>query len=149
MAYAENTAVPVERSRAEIEKMLEKYGADSFANARDAQRAVVGFRASGRFVRFVLPLPNPEDDRFRASRRSRTISRELYEREVRRLWRALALVIKAKLEAVESGIETFEQAFMAHILMPDGKTVTEHAVPMIEEAYRTGKTVALLPAGNL
>ena len=29
--------------------------------------------------------------------------------------------------------------------MPDGKTVAEHARPMIAQAYETGTVVALLP----
>ena len=58
---------------------------------------------------------------------------------------ALALVVKAKLEAVQSGIVGFEDEFMAHIVMPDGKTVAEHARPLIASAYETGKVPALLP----
>lgn len=34
---------------------------------------------------------------------------------------------------------------MAHIVMPDGKTVSEHATPMITAAYEGGKVRALLP----
>ena len=51
---------------------------------------------------------------------------------------------KAKLEAVESGIATFEEEFMAHIVMPNGKTVGEMALPLIESAYKTNKHVPLL-----
>jgi hypothetical protein len=69
-----------------------------------------------------------------------------YDQEVRRRWRALGLVIKAKLESVESGIETFESAFMANIVMPDGKTFGKYAGPAIESAYSTGKVPLLLPA---
>ena len=41
----------------------------------------------------------------------------------RQRWRALNLAIKAKLEAVESGIVTFDQEFLAHIVGPSGQTV--------------------------
>ena len=41
-----------------------------------------------------------------------------HEQERRRLWRALLLNIKAKLEAVESGISVFDEEFMAHIVLP-------------------------------
>lgn len=40
--------------------------------------------------------------------------------------RALALCIKAKLEAVQAGIVTFDEEFLAHFLLPDGKTVGDH-----------------------
>lgn len=59
---------------------------------------------------------------------------------------AEACCIKAKLESIESGIETFEDAFLAHIMMPDGATVGEHAKPMIARSYESGTMQPLLPA---
>jgi hypothetical protein len=64
MPYAEETSVPVERSRAEIEHLLRKYGADQFASGWSGDRAMIQFRAEGRTVRFVLPLPDPQDKQF-------------------------------------------------------------------------------------
>jgi hypothetical protein len=63
----------------------------------------------------------------------------------RQRWRALALAIKAKLEAVESGIATFEEEFMAYIVLPDGQTVGEFLSPQIEAAYSSGRMPPLLP----
>jgi hypothetical protein len=54
-------------------------------------------------------------------------------------WRALLLVIKAKLESVESNIETFEHAFLAQIVMPNDQTVSEILNPIIAFAYKSGK----------
>ena len=59
-------------------------------------------------------------------------------------WRALALVIKAKLEAVECGIAEFEAEFLAYTLLPDGSTVYEQAAPMVERAYLDGRMPPLL-----
>lgn len=150
--YAENTGVPIERSRAEIEALLRKYGADKFSSGWNAEQAGVSFACRGKLVKFVLPFPDRNDQRI-AQRRTRSgwtrradaIAAKAYDRELRRRWRALALVIKAKLEAVESGITTFETEFMPHFVMPDGKTVAEHALPMIEQAYQTGKVPLMLP----
>jgi hypothetical protein len=76
-----------------------------------------------------LPLPARDDPQFTAYTRSyRTYTRlateaeRLWEQACRRRWRALALVIKAKLEAAEAGITEFEAAFLAHIVLPDGET---------------------------
>ncbi|HWP59474.1 MAG TPA: hypothetical protein VNL14_16400 [Candidatus Acidoferrales bacterium] len=153
--YAKETSVPVERSRAEIEKLLRKYGADQFYSGWKDQAAAIGFRIKNRYCKFILPLPKADEKRFTHFKRGRSFTswiprspsaaKEAYEQEVRRRWRALALVIKAKLEAVESGITTFEHEFMAHFVMPDGKTFAEHAMPAIEQAYATGKVPALLP----
>ena len=62
--YAAGTSVTVERSRAEIERTLARFGADEFAYGYDRTRAVILFTATGRRVRFVLRLPDPEERRF-------------------------------------------------------------------------------------
>src|SRR5688500_12888236 len=104
MAYAENTAVPTDRSKAEIEKTLARYGADQCMHGWDRERAVVGFRADGKYVRFVLPIPDRADfaTTDRGKKRTAAAAEKAYDQAVRQRWRALALVIKAKLEAVES-----------------------------------------------
>ena len=149
MAYAENTSVPVDRSKAEIEKILMKYGAQDFAYMTKKEMAAIAFSAHGKRVRFLLPLPDPNDEKFQTTptgrQRNNSTSSQAYEQEIRRRWRALALAIKAKLEAVDTGITTFEQEFLAHIVLPNGKTVAEEAIPAIEQAYRTNKMPALLP----
>ena len=131
MAYAERTRVNVDQTKIEIEKTLKRYGAKRFAFLDEEGRAVIMFEAHERRVRFDLSLV--EGDR----------ERDVVER--RRRWRALLLCIKAKLESVLSNIETFEEAFLAHVVMPDGKTVAQHALEPIAVAYQGGKMQPLLP----
>ncbi|GBR74832.1 hypothetical protein NO1_1939, partial [Candidatus Termititenax aidoneus] len=50
----------------------------------------------------------------------------------------LALCIKAKLEAVESGISHFEDEFLANFVMPNGQTFGECVVPQIDRIYKNG-----------
>lgn len=140
--YAEGTTVPPERSRMEIEQILRRYGADQFVAGWDTTRAVLGFTADGRQVRFFLPMPSVEDMPHRDGNNHTLTSAQRMKRlegEERRRWRALALAIKAKLEVVASGIAEFEDEFLAHIVMPDGRTVAEHVRPGIEDAYETGQ----------
>ncbi|MET7395582.1 hypothetical protein ABZS66_19040 [Dactylosporangium sp. NPDC005572] len=151
--YADRTEVSSDRSRTEIEKTLRRYRATAFAYGWDAAAATVMFEIAHRRVLFRLPMPNRNDREFthtpsRGYRRSEASIDEAYEQGVRQRWRALALVIKAKLEAVEAGITTVEQEFLAHIVMPDGRTVGEHTLPRIAEAYETGRMLALLPGGE-
>jgi hypothetical protein len=143
MAYAENTAVPVERSKTEIERILARYGADQFIYGTEPGRALIAFRAEGRQVRFVLPLPQLDD--FDGTLGQRT---KRYEQEQRRRWRALVLIVKAKLEAVETGIVTFEQEFLAHTVLPSGATVGEWMAPQLEAAYTSGEMPPLLALGS-
>lgn len=138
--YAEGTTVSPEKSRVEIEGLVRKYGASKFASGWDDARATILFEAHGKRVRFVLAMPDAKErsltHRARGYVRSTVEQKNAYDAEVRRRWRALALVIKAKLEVVESGIATFEEEFLAHIVLPDGRTVGEHAVPAVTAAYR-------------
>ena len=147
--FAANTSVSVERSRAEIEGLIVRYGATSTAFMNGPGRAVILFEAKGRRIMFELPLPSIEEKRFqrdgRGSIRNAAKRHEVWEQACRQRWRALALVIKAKLEAVESGITTFEDEFLAHIVMPDGQTVATHVRPRIAAAYETNSMQALLP----
>lgn len=65
-------------------------------------------------------------------------ARAAREQSNRQRWRALALVIKAKLEAVDAGILSFEESFMSNIVLPSGKTVAEEIGPQISAAYSDG-----------
>lgn len=148
--YAASTDVSSDRSRAEIERTLTRYGARQFMYGYDQTRAIVGFQINNRQVRFVLPLPDRNDREFthtpsRGTRRSAAQHEAAYEQAVRQKWRALNLVIKAKLEAVESGIVTFDAEFLAHLVLPDGRTVGDEVVPMVENAYETHQMPVLLP----
>lgn len=149
--YAEGTTVPVERSRAEVEALVARYGARKFASGYDddARLAVVQFEMRDRRVQFRLHLPNPASRDIthdgRGRQRTALQRQNAYEQECRRLWRSLVMVIKAKLESVESGIESFEEAFMANVVLPGGMTVGDYMTPQIAESYRTGQMPPMLP----
>jgi hypothetical protein len=146
--YAENTEVTSDRSRSEIERTLMRYGASKFAYGWGDNRAVVQFEAHGKRIRFALPLPQPEDFALiriknRPPRRRTPIqARAAHDQATRQRWRALLLSIKAKLESVEAGIEEFEEAFMAQIVLPDGSTVGERILPGVRQAYLSGEMPA-------
>ena len=62
--YAENTTVPTDSSRAEIERTLQRYGASSFAYGWHGRDAVVTFEVSNRRVRISLLMPDQGDPEF-------------------------------------------------------------------------------------
>ena len=137
--YAEGTKVPVSQSRVEIERLLERHKAKQYGTAVDYDllQARVQFRLHDRIVRFIIALPD----------RKKYGDGVRFERAERQKWRALLLVIKAKLESVENAIETFEQAFLANVVMPNDRTVAEIMAPLIAESYKGGKMPkALNPA---
>lgn len=153
MAYAAKTEVSVVKTKAEIEALVQRYGAGQFLSGWLEDRAVIGFTMAGRQIKFVLPMPDKNDSAFtmfkdrygRLQPRTVSSAQEQWEQSCRSRWRALLLVIKAKLEAVEIGISTIEDEFLANIVMPTGQTVGEMAKAPIALAYQTGKVGNLLP----
>lgn len=147
--YAQKTTVDVSRSRVELERVLSRYGCTQFVSGSDVDgRALIGFAVHERQVRLSIAAPKPaEFQTTPAGRRRRPNAvAQCMTDEVRRRWRSLILVLKAKFEAVESGISTFDDEFMAHIALPNGTTVGQFMRPQIAESYASGKMPALLPA---
>ena len=150
MKYAQHTSVSVDKSKTEIEKTLARYGAQKFMYGWDQEQAVICFHMNDRLIRFNLPMPDKgsrELTHTPAGRRRRNANSAhvAWEQACRQKWRALALVVKAKLEAVESDITTFEEEFLAHIVLPDGQTVGQFVLPQVEMAYERKEMPKLLP----
>jgi hypothetical protein len=134
--YASKTAVPIEKSRMEIERMLVRFGATAFGSQWDGTHARIGFTYNTLTVRFEMKLPSKDDERFRMATKFRERAEKardaLHQQEVRRLWRALALIVKAKLESVNSGVSAFESEFLASIVATKGgDTVGDVIIPKI------------------
>lgn len=148
--YASKTSVSCEKSRGEIEWVLKRYGASSFAYMSEGVMAAIAFKVTNRAIRMIIPLPDPKNfERNKLGHeRNPDAALKSWEQACRQRWRALALVVKAKLEAVESGVATFEQEFLPYTLLPNGKTAGEWVIPQIKKAYETGKMPAMLPSGD-
>lgn len=148
--YAEKTSVSAEQSRAEVERTLQRYGADSFISGWEGNIAAVVFQMKGRRIKFAIRMPGRDDKEFsktptgRARKGNQAF--EAWQQEIRRRWRSLALAIKAKLEAVESGIASFEEEFLPYTVLPNGQTVGEFMLPQVDQAYKSGEMPPLLPA---
>ena len=149
MPYAAQTKVSIAQSKTDIEALLAKYGASGFGYATEGDRAMIAFNIEGRRVQLMLVMPSMDDFALTRgnSRRTATAQESAWEQACRSRWRALLLIIKAKLEAVESGITTLETKFLANIVLANGVTVGQLMSPQIEEHYQTGKMPALLPGG--
>lgn len=146
--FAANTSVSTEQSRLEIERTLRRYGADGFMYGTQDNMALVAFRMKGRQVKFILTMPSPNEKAFTHSSRGMRpahVAEKEWEQACRQRWRALALVIKAKLEAVTAGIGMFEDEFLANIVLPDGQLVGQWMRPQIAASYERGGMPLLLP----
>ena len=134
--YAEDTTVPVTRSRHEIDNFLFKQQARQRVISEDEDRhlAIVMFSLVGRQFRIEMPLPDPKE----------VPSDKQREQITRARWRCMLLLIKAKFEQVASGNSTVEREFLADLVLPDGARVHDVLVNMLESAYLTGTTPPLL-----
>jgi hypothetical protein len=123
--YAARTTVTPQKSRAEIEAVIKRYGATGFNSGWQGEDVRVEFLCKDRHIRFVMREPPGEQAK-------------------RQKWRALLLLVKAKLEAVDAKIVTFEEAFLSDIVMSDGKTVWERVRDPIALEYSQRKLTSLI-----
>lgn len=149
--YAADTSVSVEKSRAEIESILARYGASRFGYMTDDRQAIIVFEANGKAVKFTLSFPDPKDEKFTkrwrvtGARRyylgpaSAEQAHKAWEQVCRARWRSLGLAVKAKLNSVAEGITSFEIEFLAHFVVPGGKTIGQHIIPQLDDMAKSGK----------
>lgn len=151
--FAAETSVSVERTRAEIESLLTRYGANEFGYRTSDGESQVAFRLKDRLVRFTVPLPKKGAAEFtrtevRRNARSEDAALKAWEQACRQRWRALLLAIKAKLEAVDVGIAEFEEEFLAYVVDPGtGRTFGELVRPEIADRYLNRASTPLLLSG--
>jgi hypothetical protein len=133
--FAQNTSVPVERSRAEIERTLLKYGALKFGTWSEPGRALIQFELkAGRSIQIPLPLPVVGQPKVTGSYPK--WSEKDAEQETRRRWRVLLLTLKALLEGVESKLMTIDQAFLAYVVVPGtARTIGDQLIPKLDALY--------------
>lgn len=149
MAY-EQTDVAVEKSQAEVRKLLYAHGARNFSFSETEvdgiSWAAVDFIHHDQRVRIRVALKALDANELNARARravSRTrsqIEHEMREQEGRRIWRVLFHGLKARLVSVQEGVETFEEAFLAHLVDPvSGMTMWDALRGAVEDgALRSG-----------
>jgi hypothetical protein len=102
-------------------------------------------------MRVPLKLLDERQIQAKAQRaRTRTIEDirdEVYEQEEKRIWRVLAWNLKARMVAVDEGLETFEEAFLPHLLNPrTGRTLYDELAK--EGRVELAAPLLALPAGS-
>lgn len=103
---------------------------------RSSVEAIVGSIMHEREVIFRTALLNPKSDEFKGTTFSNAAqlpqqAQGAWEQAYRSRWRALYLSITAKLEAIVVELTTFEEEFLAHIQMSDGRSVVKHVTPYV------------------
>jgi hypothetical protein len=158
--YAENTTVPIERSQAELVRLLKKHGASRHGFISDEDKAAVAFVLDGKQVRLELSWPSPESIYKKAQespprgwhgwtepQRCKWADQQADQLAMQR-WRAIVLVTKAKLEMVAEGMSTIEREFMADLVMSNGQRVEQWLAPQLVKMFAGGKMPPLLGDGK-
>jgi hypothetical protein len=148
--YAEDTSVPVAKSRGEIDKILREWGAQGVQWTDDWARDLVQLRflwtagGSQYLARFDVQLPKHAEVQAahpNAPARAQTI----LEQGQRSAHRVLALWLKAAFNAVAAGIVDAETIFLPFLQGQDGATVAQVALPRLPKLLAGGANL-LLPA---
>ncbi len=129
MRYAQGTTVSSDRTMTEIRRLIFREGGTEFSRLETPGRVGIGFVFNNRQVRWFVSLPPIENfARSPEKRLHRTpeVQMKAWEQEINRLHRSLLMTIKAKFVSVRDGIETFDQAFLPHIVLTNDQTVYEH-----------------------
>lgn len=147
--YAATTTVSVEKSQAEVQSILRKYGANRFGTMEDEGKAYVMFEFKGLAIQMDVPLPLRSDFIKTDAGRSRKEVQitEAYEQAIKQKWRSLVLSVKSKLVAIETGVSTIEKEFLAFVRMPNGESLGEFIIPQLETMVKSGKMPKMLSIG--
>lgn len=154
--FADDTAVPISRSRDEIQKLLRQWGADGIRWTDDYQRDRVllefvwHHKDCGYLARFSLALPEVLEVREaavdgRTHRFSQAKFDKLMAARGKREHRTLLLFLKGAFEAIEEGIVTAEQLFLPFMVGKDNLTVAEVLLPKLKTLL-SASAAAMLPA---
>lgn len=141
--YASQTSTPWEKTRTDIERTLHRYKCTDFGFLSAQRSSLIAFRYKGVAYRLEIPMPDwkAKDIAYKPNGTARTDAQkqQAYEQEVRRRWRVLLLLIKAKLEAVEIGNTSMEREFLADLVLPGGGTVGLWAEQQLRPAIEAGR----------
>ena len=134
-----STATAGDRALTELQKTLAKFGCASFGTAIDAERGmtIVSFKWRERVVHLeaswkgyaaalLRDVKMPYDSNARARKQADALAQARTSVcSVMRDW------TKAQITAVESGVMSFEAAFMPHMLLKDGRRVIDAAQALL------------------
>lgn len=136
--YAEGTTVAAERSQAEMAALLRAHGVERQGWMQGPEGDELMFELGGHRFRFQILRPTIAE--IRRLYPNAYDERAKMDAEWRRRWRANVLLLKAKLEFIDSGDTTLERELLPYMLTEGGQTIAElitgGGVPLLEATTR-------------
>lgn len=135
-----STNVPISKSQDDLRATLQRFGADQFTFGEGTDWVGVELIHADTLVRLRCTIIVPTEEEAYAALRAAHLSTKpsadpiaRANAERARVWRVLVWTVKARLVAVEEGLETFEQAFLSHLVDPaTDRTLWDAVRPSIE-----------------
>lgn len=126
-----------ERALAQSQRLLQSFGCQQFAHALDYENRIVlvSFKHRDRIVKLEASMKGYAAMWLKAhpytSRHMRKTTREDYEARAyvvaeNAVYSMLRDWIRGQITAIETGMLTFESAFLAQIVLPSGRTAMQH-----------------------
>lgn len=156
--YAKTTSVPIARSRAQIDELLQRWNCDAIRWTDDFRRGVVLLEFTWErledgeplayLARFELRLPTDDALRLEArDGRSGAFSQAKMDKlragRGRQEHRILLLWLTAAFNAVDAGLVDAATLFLPFLVGRDGQTVAEAALPRMRNLLRGAAASAL------
>src|SRR6185295_5555053 len=111
----------IRQTRQEIQDLVTRHGASAFGYAETPEKVSLSFRLEDWVIRVDVPTVSRKDRavQYTPGGQWRDEQRQAHEFEQlkRQRWRATLLVVRAKLEAIESGIMDVATAFLGDIVV--------------------------------
>ena len=139
-----NTTIRVEGSQADITRELARYGIYMVQHTQTNNVFSVAF------VVEVEDMPKPVTIRIDIPYTREKDKEDSFGWKGQRIkYRSLFYYVKALLIAWDDGLKTFTTLFMAHIVLPGGKTISQDLLPKYTQALESGQIteIHLLPEG--
>ena len=150
MAY-ETTEVAVSKSQDGIRKLIYAHKGTGVILVsqppREGFEAMVTIEKLPYHIRIMASCKDVTRDR-QGWKRSDSAYSSAREQEERRVWRVLYWHLKAMFEAADSGVIDIRDVIMPYVVTRDGRTLSEHIRPRMEELM-TMDTSRLLPADEV
>jgi hypothetical protein len=150
MAY-ESTKINVAKSQGKIRELIYSHAGTGVLIV--SQRPREGFEAMvtiGDLPYHIRVMATCKDQTYDGRKHKRTSSElsKAFEQEEMRVWRVLYWHLKAMFEAADSGVIDLRDVILPYVVTRDGRTLSEHLVPRMQE-LQTTDTSRLLGAGNV
>lgn len=131
-----SSATSGDKAMAEIQKILQRFGCNKFGSMTDWDAGIllVQFEWNGKQVTFPANFKGyasaylkekPYTSRMRCTKAEHEA--KALEIGSMAVYSILRDWIKAQVTAVETGLVSFDEVFLAHLMLPNGKRVIEHA----------------------